>query len=327
MAYPDDWPVLVVCPSSARHHWQAELLNILHPEFLDPKEVTVVESASHPLCRLGAHVARNLKYKFWIISFNLVTRVAEALTSMAFNVIIVDESHYMKNLSARRTKCLVPLLHSAKRALLLSGTPALSRPIELFTQLNALDSEQWSNYKEYGRRYCVTPKGDSRKQRPPAPTGAGAGAGAGGGFGNIAVGASGNSKSRGEFSGANNTEELHMMLTATLMIRRLKKDILSQLPPKQRKIVKVAVKDAKKAEELKRMLSLADEYTEKLANFKLSTYTDLEQKRVKMEELAALRQEKKHVLMTLFTQSGEAKLPAILDHVTKFLDNPLSGKV
>ena len=30
-AYKDEWPLLVVCPSSTRHHWQAELLNLLVP--------------------------------------------------------------------------------------------------------------------------------------------------------------------------------------------------------------------------------------------------------------------------------------------------------
>jgi hypothetical protein len=44
-------------------------------------------------------------------------------------------------------------------------------------------------------------------------------------------------------------------------------------------------------------------------------------------ELAELKQRKKHVLMALFTKSGEAKLPAILKHLDAFLDNPLSGKV
>ena len=38
--------------------------------------------------------------------------------------------------------------------LLLSGTPALSRPSELYTQLAAIDHRAFPNYHNYGLRYC-----------------------------------------------------------------------------------------------------------------------------------------------------------------------------
>ncbi len=44
----------------------------------------------------------------------------------------------MKNAKAKRTQVVLPVVSAAKRCLLLSGTPALNRPEELFTQANAL---------------------------------------------------------------------------------------------------------------------------------------------------------------------------------------------
>jgi hypothetical protein len=41
-------------------------------------------------------------------------------------------------LQAKRTKCAMPLVQNAKRAILLSGTPALSNPSELVTQMQVL---------------------------------------------------------------------------------------------------------------------------------------------------------------------------------------------
>ena len=35
--YEENWPVLVVCPSSARHHWQSEILSLLSPDYLSCK--------------------------------------------------------------------------------------------------------------------------------------------------------------------------------------------------------------------------------------------------------------------------------------------------
>ena len=53
------------------------------------------------------------------------------LKEMRFGVVIVDESHYMKNRKAARTKALVSVIKQAKRAVLLTGTPALARPEEV----------------------------------------------------------------------------------------------------------------------------------------------------------------------------------------------------
>ena len=45
-------------------------------------------------------------------------------------------------------------------------------------------------------------------------------------------------------SGASNLEDLQNRLTQDVMIRRLKKDVLTQLPPKRRQKIPFAVKDS-----------------------------------------------------------------------------------
>ena len=52
--------------------------------------------------------------------------------------VIVDEAHYLKNYRTERTKIICPFLMEFKRILLLTGTPALARPKELFTILKIL---------------------------------------------------------------------------------------------------------------------------------------------------------------------------------------------
>ena len=53
-----------------------------------------------------------------------------------------------------RTQETVPLLKAAKRVVLLTGTPALSRPKELFSQLTALAPSAKLKMKDFGERYC-----------------------------------------------------------------------------------------------------------------------------------------------------------------------------
>ena len=50
---------------------------------------------------------------------------------------------------------MLPLLKSAKRAICLTGTPALSRPIELYAQLEALRPNVFLHEMEFAKRYCA----------------------------------------------------------------------------------------------------------------------------------------------------------------------------
>eukprot|EP00959_Pyramimonas_sp_CCMP1952_P376311 7882238-Pyramimonas_sp.AAC.1 len=45
------------------------------------------------------------------------------------------------------TQVVLPLIEKAKRAILLSGTPALSRPLELHTQLKSLRPDLFSRWE------------------------------------------------------------------------------------------------------------------------------------------------------------------------------------
>ena len=100
----------------------------------------------------------------------------------------------------------MPILRNAKRLLLLSGTPALARPVELWAQLYCLNSELFGSYSNFTKRYC-----NARRGR----------------FG-------------WDVTGLSNADELHQNLKL-VMIRRLKADVLKDLPPKQRSIVPVNI--------------------------------------------------------------------------------------
>ena len=69
-------------------------------------------------------------------------------------VFIVDEAHYLKNPKTKRTTKLTPLLLESKRVILLSGTPALAKPKELFTLIHILRPDVFSDVREFGMRFC-----------------------------------------------------------------------------------------------------------------------------------------------------------------------------
>jgi SWI/SNF-related matrix-associated actin-dependent regulator 1 of chromatin subfamily A len=161
-----------------------------------------------------------------IVTYSLLQtrfQVANTLRECAFECIIADESHNLKQINSQRCQLALPLLQSSKRLVLLSGTPALNRPVELWPQLHALDargllfgstSKNGMSYNEYTKRYC-----NAHRTR----------------FGY-------------DVKGISNAEELHACLKS-VMIRRLKSDVLQDLPSKQRTIIPVIIMDAEKERE------------------------------------------------------------------------------
>ena len=125
-AYYNEWPVLVICPASIKNNWRDEYIKWL--PFLEKKDFYFLDTKKFS----------NNNAKVWIASYSIATTNESNLKSKVFNVIIADECHYLKNFAAKRTKCILPLLQKAKRAIMLSGTPILSRPSELFTILSAI---------------------------------------------------------------------------------------------------------------------------------------------------------------------------------------------
>lgn len=265
----DSWPVLVIAPSSLRLQWASMIQQWLN---IPSSDILIVLPQSGGSNRGGFNIVSSsakssirLDGLFNIISYDLVPKLQNMLMSCDFKVVIADESHFLKNAQAKRTTASLPVIKKAEYALLLSGTPALSRPIELFKQLEALYPNVYKNVHEYGNRYCK------------------------GGF-------------FGLYQGASNHEELHNLMKATVMIRRLKKDVLTQLPVKRRQQVflDLAEKDMKQINALFRELEMVK------AKIKASK---------SQEEAESLKFAQKNLINKIYTDSAEAKIPSVLDYL------------
>ncbi|KAE8077150.1 hypothetical protein FH972_015741 [Carpinus fangiana] len=265
----DSWPVLILTPSSLRLHWASMIQQWLD---IPPSDILVVLSQCGGSNRAGYTVVPSntkgsihLDGLFNIISYDVVPKLQNLLMALEFKVVIADESHFLKNAQAKRTTAALPVIKKAQYVILLSGTPALSRPIELFKQLEALYPDVYKNVHEYGSRYCK-----------------------GGIF--------------GVYQGASNHDELHNLMKATLMIRRLKKDVLSELPVKRRQQVflDLAEKDMKQVNALFRELEVVKGKIKACKS---------------QEEVESLKFAEKNLISKIYTDSAEAKIPAVLDYL------------
>ena len=132
----------MICPSSLRLNWQQEILNWLDC-YLKKSEVQVYSKGGTPIRE---------NTKVLIISYDLAWKMKEMLEP--FRIVIADEAHYLKNSGNKRSDNLVPFLSTRKRIILLSGTPALAKPKELYNLLSIIRPDIFINFKEYGNRYC-----------------------------------------------------------------------------------------------------------------------------------------------------------------------------
>ena len=197
--------VLVICPASLKLNWARELSKWSVKE----RAIEVVNGKGFPE---GDGVA--------IINYDILHKYAESLRSIEWDLLIADEAHYLKTPDAKRTKMVfgrkakkptakkpegtpaIPALRAKKR-ILLTGTPIANRPVELFPLIEFLDPATWGNFWGYAKRYC-----DAHNN----------------GFG-------------WDFSGASNLEELQDRLRTSILVRRLKKDVLTELPAKRRQVI------------------------------------------------------------------------------------------
>ncbi|CAB1346838.1 unnamed protein product [Coregonus sp. 'balchen'] len=140
--YRKEWPLLVVAPSSVRFTW-AEAFRRWLPS-VQPDSINVIVKGKDNL--RGGLVN--------IISYDLLSRMDKKQAANPFNVLIMDESHFLKNMKTARFKSALPLLKVAKRVILLSGTPAMSRPSELYSQILAVKPSLFPRFHDFGTRYC-----------------------------------------------------------------------------------------------------------------------------------------------------------------------------
>ena len=128
----------------------------------------------------------------------------------AFECCIGDEAHFIKDATSRRAKAALPVLQWVPKVLLLTGTPAPNRPIELWPLLHALRPHAMLSFRAFAERYC-----GGRDTR----------------FGFVA-------------RGATRRGELAEWLDRGFMLRRTQADVGLGLPPLHQHVLKVRLPDA-----------------------------------------------------------------------------------
>ena len=248
--------VLIVSPASMMLTWDREMKKWL------TFKADIVTFTKPALVK-----SRFSNAQISIISFERLVTAVKALGEFpAYDVLIVDEAHFCKSESAKRTTVVMEIAKRTARKVFLTGTPLPNRPIELWPLISTLrpdlyDSRDWFAKHHCNRRLVKIPIRVNRGYSGPAY------------------------KMAWVEDGAEHLEELNNTLRSNFMIRRRKKDVLQQLPPKTIQTVTLPSSGREVAAEMKEWNKLVEVYGEDEALRRLIGC----ESGVAMEEMAKIR--------------------------------------
>jgi len=281
--------VLIICPASLRLNWQREAEKWL----VRAMTVGVVDTK-----------AGWVDSDVVVINYDILHRFRSEIDAVQWDLLVVDECHYCKNSRAKRTQMVLgkwdrdpakriePI--QARRRVFLTGTPITNRPIEIWPVAHALDPVTFNSMMGFAKRYCGAYQG----------------------------------RYGWDFSGATNLDELQEKLRSSIMVRRLKADVLTELPAKRRQVIEVPANGA--AEQVRAEREAWDRHESEIDRLraevelaKASASEDEYQKAVDRlcEGQAAAFGE----MATLRHDTAMAKVPSVLAHLLDAVD--ASGKV
>ena len=211
----------------------------------------------------------SLQSPLTIINYDILTYWISYLKKLNFKTIIFDESQMLGNPKTKRTKAAKSIAKNIPHIMCLSGTPFENNLEQLFSTLNILWPKEFNSFWSFAQKHC-NPKW--------TPWG-------------------------WNFSGSSNLPELNKRLKSLGMIRRLKEDVLKDLPPKVRRIYPCE-------------LSNPDEYREASTNF-----MGWLKKNMAHKIRSASKSEKLVQVGYLLRLAAKLKIRSVVDWANRFLED------
>ena len=139
--------ILVVCPASVLFTWRREIWKWqtlgLPVVLIQAGRDTMINQG---LIGWGAN-------GWYIINYDILRDYLEITSGRPWDLLILDESHKLKNPEAIRTQhvfgsdTIAPI--PAEKVLLLTGTPMVNYVHDLYTQLHFLDPAMWPSFEQF----------------------------------------------------------------------------------------------------------------------------------------------------------------------------------
>lgn len=194
------WPkrIIIVCPATVTINWVRELTTWLKK----PRTIHIVKNRKERLPDANIII---VSYAMLMSNY-----IRAQINAKECGICICDEAHYLKNLESQRSFNVLGNQGVVRRAIfkiMMTGTPVLNRPIELYPMLKVLASKHiypYDTYTKFAYRFCDAFEDEHEL----------------------------NAK------GASNLEDLNQRLQK-FMLRRKKEEVLPDLPPRTYQMIEL----------------------------------------------------------------------------------------
>lgn len=269
ISYSNAFPLIIVCPNSLKYKWLNEC------ELIENKKITIIDT-----------MTKNYEEDsdIFIMGYESVKKHIEKIElNNNIKSVIFDECHYLKNPKTKRSKSCKRLTTKKEYIIELSGSPLLNRTNDLINQIDILNRlEDVGGYQNYIDTYCINEKEERlKKYREKKDIECG----------NIRNYCREEEKQNNSCK-VPNYKELSEKIKMNFYIRREKKDILKDLPPKTRTVLPVEITNR-------------SEYLKILKEYKIEK--DLKKK--------------KNILEQLKEKACQGKMDAIKERIESHIEN------
>lgn len=223
-------PALIICPASLKLNWAREIkkwtniepyiingkkAQFFSKEFIDKYKIFIINydilGFEDEIEKIKENQRKELCKKQGIYYKKREISIqgwCNELIKFGFKTIVSDEVQFIAEPDTIRSRSVQKICKGNSRKLFLSGTPYETKTSQFFTSLNILQPKIFPNRWQFLMQYC-----DAKKTF----------------FG-------------WRYDGLSNAEELRKKLES-FMIRRLKKDVLKELPPKNRIVIPLEISE------------------------------------------------------------------------------------
>jgi len=275
--------ILIVCPSTLRFNWKQEIERWL----VKPMTIIIPTGSKFEVPQQDNIVV--------ITNYEKLTGLNPFTESLkrVWDILICDEAQALKTWNTKRSLAILGregLLQRAHRFLALTGTPIENYPKEIWPLAAAICPAKFGDRTAFLKRYCNLHDEDRGDRIVAVDT------------------------------GASNLGELQQRLRTSFMLRRLKSDVLKELPPKRRQLI---VLDGAKADwsrdpDFRRWKELYEkDYEAKLAALEAAK-TQIEYRLAvrALEEFTGIAFQE---MSDFRHRTAVAKLPACLEYIDDLL--------